>query len=51
MKSKAKLVKSIFGDEYEVEPVYLDCGLTDCLHCKKQCDYGVRYSSQILGGH
>ena len=51
MKSKTKYIQSIFGDEYAVEPVHMDCGLVDCLHCKRQCDYGVRYSSQILGGH
>ena len=51
MKSKNKIVKSIFNDEYEIEPVHLDCGLVDCMHCKNQCDYGIRYTNQIIGGH
>lgn len=46
-----KQIISLYGDEYEIAPVHMDCGLSDCIHCKKQCNYGVRYTSQILGGH
>lgn len=46
-----KQITSLYGDTYEIEPIYTDCGLSDCIHCKSQCQYGVKYTSQILGGY